>query len=138
MNEFEELTRYQDELREKRNALYAEATKLQNEIDSIEIKRFNVDDLIGKCVIYKNDFSETSYYMRVKEIKRLYKGPRLIGRLFYSSDKKEELSLFLYGRSSIDIDGWENVRDSLVEISEEEYNRVLNENIDEIKNEFAR
>ena len=138
MNEFEELTRYQDELREKRNALYAEATKLQNEIDNIEIKRFNVDDLVGKCLVYKNEFSDTSYYIKVKEIKRLYKGPRLIGQLFYINDKKEDLSLFLYGRSSIDIDGWEKARDRLVEISEEEYNRVLDKAINELKDEFRK
>ena len=51
----EELIKNQSELRDKRNALYKEIDAIESEINKLELERFNLDDLVGKDMIYRAD-----------------------------------------------------------------------------------
>lgn len=137
MSEIEDLKKIQDELRDKRNALYKEIDAIESEINKLELERFNLDDLIGKYVIYRANGA--IYYMKINDIKRLIKGPRLVGRLFYMLDEDRKDSIMhCYESNSIDIDGWEDARQHITVITEEDYVNALDIAYEEIKRRMTR
>lgn len=137
MSEVEELIKKQNELRDKRNALYKEIDVIESEINKIELERFNLDDLIGKYVIYKANGD--TYYMKITDIKRLIRGPRLVGRLFYMIDEDRSDSIMhCYESSSIDIDCWEDARKYITFITEEEYVSAFEKFCEEIKKRMTK
>lgn len=137
MSEIEDLKKIQDELRDKRNALYKEIAAIESEINKLELERFNLDDLIGKYVIYRANGD--TYYMKITDIKRLIRGPRLVGRLFYMLDEDRQDSIMhCYESNSIDIDGWENARKYITVITEEDYVNAFDIAHEEIKRRMTR
>ena len=137
MSEVEELIKKQNELRDKRNALYKEIDAIESEINKIELERFNLDDLIGKYIIYRANGD--TYYMKITDIKRLIRGPRLVGRLFYMLDEDGRDSIMhCYESNSIDIDCWEDARKYITFITEEDYVNAFDIAHEEIKKRMTR
>ena len=137
MSEVEELIKKQNELRDKRNALYKEIAAIESEINKLELERFNLDDLIGKYVIYRANGD--TYYMKITDIKRLIRGPRIVGRLFYMLDEDRKDSIMhCYESNSIDIDGWEDARQYITVITEEDYVNAFDIAYEEIKKRMTR
>ena len=137
MSEIEELIKKQNELRDKRNALYKEIDVIESEINKLELERFNLDDLIGKYIIYRAN--DDTYYIKITDVKRLIRGPRLVGRLFYMIDEDRSDSIMhCYESNSIDIDGWENARQYITFITEEEYVRAFEKFCEKIKKRMTR
>lgn len=137
MSEVEELIKKQNELRDKRNALYKEIAAIESEINKIELERFNLDDLIGKYIIYRANGD--TYYMKITDIKRLIRGPRLVGRLFYMLDEDRcDSIMHCYESNSIDIDGWEDARQYITVITEEDYVNAFDIAHEEIKRRMTR
>ena len=133
----EELIKKQSELRDKRNALYKEIDAIESEINKLELERFNLDDLIGKYIIYRANGD--THYIKITDVKRLIRGPRLVGRLFYMIDEDRSDSIMhCYESSSIDIDGWEYARQYITFITEEEYVSAFEKFCEEIKKRMTR
>ena len=137
MSEVEELIKKQNELRDKRNALYKEIDAIESEINKLQLERFNLDDLIGKYIIYRANGD--TYYMKITDIKRLIRGPRLVGRLFYMLDEDGRDSMMhCYESNSIDIDCWDDARKYITFITEEEYVNAFDKAHEEIKRRMTR
>ena len=133
----EELIKKQSELRDKRNALYKEIDAIESEINKLELERFNLDDLIGKYIIYRANGD--TYYIKITDVKRLIRGPRLVGRLFYMLDEDGRDSIMhCYESNSIDIDCWEDARKYITFITEDEYMRVFDKFCEEIKKRMTK
>ena len=134
---FEELIKKQNELRDRRNALYKEIDAIESEINKLQFERFNLDDLIGKYIIYRANGD--TYYMKITSIKRLIRGPRLVGRLFYMLDEDGRDSMMhCYESNSIDIDCWEDARKYITFITEEDYVNAFDIACEEIKRRMTR
>ena len=128
-----DISMLQDELREKRDALYKEVDKIQKEIDNLEIKKFNINDLAGKCIIY-TPYPNEKYYMRVQGVKRLFKGPRLIGKLFYMlNEDNSDAAFHCFSSSTIDLESWQSARKNVIVITNEEFAAALDNIQKEIK-----
>lgn len=129
---FDELENRQNELRKKRNLLAEEQQKIQKEIDSIEVQKYDAEKFVGKVIVVKKTLSPTynvKQYMIVDRVERLYKGPRFYGKSFeicYSNNTKIGNSIYMYERSEVSSFTWQSV-DSIQTIDATQLKKEIND-----------
>lgn len=132
-DKIKEISEQQDALREKRNALQDEMMKIQNEIDTLEMDKYDVNKYLGKWIEVK--YSEMrkyvhKVYMHVDKIDRLIHGPKLTGALVEISMYYNLVPLSVQITKNINwsTTEWENVDKefSILENNKEIVDLVLN------------
>ena len=113
--EFEKLSLKQDELRKIRNEYADKQQEIQKQIDELELKKYDVEQFIGKIIIIKDILGavyHTYSYMIVDRVERLYSGPRFYGKsidITYSNSTKIGNSIQMWERSEYSGFSWKGV-----------------------------
>jgi len=129
--EFEKLSSKQDELRKIRNDYADKQQEIQKQIDDLEIKKYDVEQFIGKIIVIKDLLGalyHTYEYMVVDRVERLYSGPRFYGKtisITYSDSCKIGNSMQLWERSEYNGINWEGV-DAIKTVEPEKVKRQIN------------
>lgn len=81
MNNFREISERQDKLRKERNELQSQVNAKQNEIDKLEMEKYDVTQFLGKVIYLEQNSVKSSYhiYLKVNKIERLINGPKFLG-----------------------------------------------------------